>query len=127
MDVQYWRKDNIEQMVAALSAKNWEVAKTYYAPDMLYRVGSGEPMYGPQAAVDFLDGFYQTATPADHELRGAWQIDDRTAIVEMDAHYTRNRDGKKIVVACCDVYRFDDAGLIAEWRVYPDISPMFQE
>ncbi|NJK59700.1 MAG: nuclear transport factor 2 family protein [Oscillatoriales cyanobacterium SM2_1_8] len=118
--------EKVETMVGALTANDWERAKTFYAADMLYRVGSGEPMYGPQAAVDFLSNFYQTVTPADHELRGAWQMDDRTVVVEMDARYNRVADGKKISVACCDVYRFNEAGLIAEWRVYPDITPVFQ-
>lgn len=115
----------VEQMVAYLTEQNWESFYPYFTADLFYKVGASEPMIGAQAAAEYLAKFYQIVKPADHVVRGAWQTDDRTVIIEMDAHYHRLADQKAILVPCCDVYRFK-GDLIHEWRVYPDVADIYK-
>jgi len=115
----------VEAMVGYLTVEDWQSFYPYFTENLLYKVGASEPMIGAKAAADYLAKFYQTVKPADHVVRGAWQIDHRTVIIEMDAHYKRIADGQAIVVPCCDVYRFE-GDLISEWRVYPDASNVYK-
>jgi limonene-1,2-epoxide hydrolase len=117
--------DKVVKMVEALTIEDWEAFYPYFTNNLYYKVGANDPVYGAKAAANFLSSFYTVVKPTEHTLRGAWQIDDQTVIVEMDAHYRRIADGKHITVPCTDVYRFD-GDLIKEWRVYPDVAEVYK-
>ncbi len=107
---------------AAIVAQDWEAVKTHLADDIFYKVGSGEPRYGPQAVVDFFkETFKNTAVFAGHEVRKLWQEPDTIAI-EMDAYYEMVPNKERVTIACCDIYRME-GNKIKEWRVYADMSP----
>ena len=44
-------------------------------------------------------------------------------VAELLLHYTR-LDEAKLTLPCCTVFRLRD-GLIADYRIYMDISPMY--
>jgi limonene-1,2-epoxide hydrolase len=115
----------IEEMIGYLTVEDWESFYPYFTEKLYYKVGASEPMTGAKAAAEYLSNFYQTVKPSEHVVRGAWQIDDKTVIIEMEAHYKRIADQALIVVPCCDVYRFEGE-LISEWRVYPDVSNIYK-
>jgi ketosteroid isomerase-like protein len=112
--------NRVESMIGVLMQQKWEEFKPYFHEKLLYKVGAAEPVHGPQACADFLARVYTKLQPADHEVRGMWEIGN-VVIVEMDAKYKVIEDGRPVTVPCCDVYRFD-GNLIREWRVYPDAS-----
>ena len=105
--------------------KDWEQAKTLLTDDILYRVGSSEPMYGKQAVVDFLSSLFETqAQLVRHDVRKVLQEPDIISF-EMDSKYIRNKDNHHLSIACCDIYRLEGER-VKEWRVYADMSPFYQ-
>ncbi len=110
-----------EKMVTALMAQKWDEFLPFFSKDLFYKVGAAPPMHGPGARRDFLARVYRKLEFTRHDISGLYEIGN-VVIVEMDAHYTVIEDGSPVVVPCCDVYRFDENGLIKEWRVYPDAS-----
>jgi limonene-1,2-epoxide hydrolase len=119
------RIEKVERMVGHLTEENWEAMYPFFTEDLFYKVGANPPMHGAKAAAEYLASFYTIIKPAAHEVRGAWELEDGTVIIEMDAKYNRIADGKLITVPCCDVYRFE-GDLIKEWRVYPDVADVFK-
>ncbi|HEY9850431.1 MAG TPA: nuclear transport factor 2 family protein [Leptolyngbyaceae cyanobacterium] len=104
----------------------WEELKQYLTDDIFYKVGSGEPVYGKQAVVDFLSNMVSTTAKfQSHNVRKIWDEPGIVAI-EMDANYVRLRDQKKLKIACCDIYRMRD-NKVSEWRVYADMAPFFED
>lgn len=119
------RIEKVERMVGYLTEQNWEAMYPFFTEDLVYKVGSNPLISGAKAAAEYLASFYKIVKPAAHEVRGAWELEDGTVIIEMDAKYIRLADNKPITVPCCDVYRFE-GDLIKEWRVYPDVAEVFK-
>jgi len=112
----------VGELAQSVMAQDWEKVKTYLTDDIFYKVGSGEPVYGPQAVVDFFDRtFKNTAVFYGHDVRKVWQEADIISI-EMDAKYELVPSKKYVKIACCDIYRMR-GNKVSEWRVYADMSP----
>ncbi|WP_244887744.1 nuclear transport factor 2 family protein [Anabaena cylindrica] len=112
----------IGKMYEALHAENWEEFKTFFTPDLLYKVGANEPVIGPDACCNLLQHIYKVLKLTTHNSRGTWVVDN-TVILEMDANYVNKMDKRFVQVPCTDIYRFD-GDRIYEWRVYPDPSQL---
>ncbi|MBD2293150.1 nuclear transport factor 2 family protein [Anabaena sphaerica FACHB-251] len=112
----------VGELSAAIMAEDWEKVKTYLTDDLFYKVGSGAPMYGPNAVVDFFKHtFKTTAKFYGHDARKIW-IEPDIITIEMDAKYEMVGSKKHVTVACCDIYRMR-GNKVSEWRVYADMSP----
>jgi predicted ribosomally synthesized peptide with nif11-like leader len=112
----------VGELAQSVMAQDWEKVETYLTPDIFYKVGSGEPVYGPQAVVNFFKQvFNNTAVFYGHEVRKVWQEPDIITI-EMDAKYELVASKKYVTIACCDIYRLR-GNQVSEWRVYADMSP----
>ncbi|MBC1222987.1 Nif11-like leader peptide family natural product precursor [Nostoc sp. UCD121] len=113
---------SVGELAQFIMAQDWEKVKTYLTDDIFYKVGSGEPVYGPQAVVNFFKQvFRNTAVFSGHEVRKVWQEPDIITI-EMDAKYELVPSKKYVNIACCDIYRLR-GNQVSEWRVYADMSP----
>ena len=105
--------------------QDWEQAKALLSDDILYRVGSAEPVYGKQAVVDFLSSLFKNqAQLIRHDVRQVFEEPDIISF-EMDSKYIRNQDNHHLSIACCDIYRLEE-NRVKEWRVYADMSPFYE-
>jgi limonene-1,2-epoxide hydrolase/alkylhydroperoxidase/carboxymuconolactone decarboxylase family protein YurZ/catechol 2,3-dioxygenase-like lactoylglutathione lyase family enzyme len=114
--------DAVGNLAQAVIAQDWDTVKSYLTDDIYYKVGSGAPLYGKQAVVDFfIQTFKTTAVFTGHMVRKIWQEPDIITL-EMDAYYQMVASGKTVTIACCDIYRLR-GNQVSEWRVYADMSP----
>jgi ketosteroid isomerase-like protein len=97
----------------------------YLAPDAVMRFGNADPVHGRQACRDALQGFYDTIAGLRHEVSGQWE-DDASTVVEATVTYTRG-DGREVAVPVVTIYRTNSDDLIADYRVYIDLAPVFAE
>ena len=112
----------VGELASAVIAQDWNKVKSYLSDDILYKVGSGEPRYGPQEVVEFFkDTFRNIAVFTGHRVRKVWQEPD-VITLEMDAYYEMVGSRKRVTIACCDIYRMR-GNKVSEWRVYADMSP----
>jgi limonene-1,2-epoxide hydrolase len=112
----------VQELSQAIMDENWDKVKTYLADDLFYKVGSGEPMYGPEAVVNFFKHtFKNTAKFYGHDARKVWN-EPGIVTIEMDAKYELVGSKKHVKVACCDIYRMR-GNKVSEWRVYADMTP----
>jgi ketosteroid isomerase-like protein len=97
----------------------------YLAPDAVMRFGNADPIYGRQACRDALADFFETINALRHEVTEQWEHGEAT-IVEGVVNYTRS-DGHEVAVPVVTIYRTNVSDLIADYRVYIDLAPVFAE
>jgi ketosteroid isomerase-like protein len=98
---------------------------SYLAPDAVMRFGNAEPVNGRDACRDALAGFYDTIKGLRHQIVEQW-VHGSTTIVEAVVTYTRG-DDRQVDVPVVTVYRTNPEDLIADYRVYIDLAPVFAD
>ena len=70
-------------------------------------------------------GFFASLKGLRHEIHSVWTVDGDVVITEMTVHYER-LDGQQISLPCANIFRLRD-GLIADYRIFMDVAPLFAE
>ena len=97
----------------------------YLAPDVVMRFGNAEPVRGREGCRDALASFYDMIAGLRHDLVEQWEQPPAT-IVESNVTYTR-KDGREATVPVVTIYRTDADDLIADYRVFIDLAPVFAD
>jgi hypothetical protein len=97
----------------------------YLAEDAVMRFGNADPVHGRQACRDALQTFYDTIGGLRHDVVEQWQQGGAT-IVEADVTYTL-KDGREVTVPVVTIYRANEADVIADYRVFIDLAPVFAQ
>jgi ketosteroid isomerase-like protein len=113
---------NMFRDIDRMDAAAWAA---YLAPDAVMRFGNADPVHGREACRDALAGFYDTIGGLRHEISEQWEHGAAT-IVEATVTYTR-QDGRDVAVPVVTIYRTNADDLIADYRVYVDLAPLFAE
>ena len=74
---------------------------------------------------DALAGFYATIGGLHHDIVEQWE-QGRATIVEGLVTYTR-QDGLDVSVPVVTIYRTNGDDLIADYRIYGDLTPVFAD
>lgn len=108
----------IQQMRQAYAGKNYDLFKSFFTKDALYRPGTVAEIRGPDAILEFyLGNIAATVTINQMDPRHTWEVEN-AVIVEYDMEITHRQSNQTDRFPCVDIYQF--AGdQIDEWRVYP--------
>lgn len=106
----------------AIDAKDVDGLLDHLAPDAIQRFGNQEPLRGHEQIRAANAAFYSAIDSLSHEVTGLWEWDD-TVVVRIDATYTR-LDGVAVTVPAVSIMR-ESGGLIAEYQVFADMTPVF--
>jgi ketosteroid isomerase-like protein len=112
-------------MFADIDRMDADAWASYLAPDAVMRFGSADAVHGREACRDALASFYELIEGLRHDVVAQWDPGD-ASIVEAKVTYTR-KDARRVTVPVVTIYRTDDADLIADYRVYIDLAPVFAE
>jgi ketosteroid isomerase-like protein len=85
--------------------------------------GDGDPMYGRAAIEAGNAAFFAAVKGLSHQVRREWTAGD-TAIAVTDVTCTR-LDDKRVTLPAVSIWRVGADGLIADFRVYADLAPVF--
>jgi ketosteroid isomerase-like protein len=113
---------NMFRDIDRMDADAWAA---HLAPDAVMRFGNADPVHGREACRDALAGFYDMIGGLRHEISDQWKHGDAT-IVEATVTYTR-QDGRDVAVPVVTIYRTNVDDMIADYRVYIDLAPVFAE
>ncbi|QJY47734.1 AtaL-like protein [Pseudonocardia broussonetiae] len=94
-----------------------------FAPDGTMVFANGDPMVGPDAIVAGVGGFFSTIDGLSHRILHEWHEGD-ASVAQLETTYDR-KDGKQVTVPVVSIIRRRDDGLVADYRVYFDIAPVF--
>jgi ketosteroid isomerase-like protein len=111
--------------LTAVDAGDMPSAVRLMTDDVYFRFGSAEPTVGHEGVVEGVAALAPTVVSLSHEIHQIWTVDESGPVVisEMEATYQR-RDGSALTLPCIDVFRLRD-GLIADCRIYMDVTPVF--
>ncbi len=84
---------------------------------------NAEPLTGRAAIVEGLGAFYTTIAGLRHEVARELTVGSDT-LVEATVTYTR-LDGALVTIPAATVIHRDDSGLIDQYRVYFDTTPVY--
>jgi ketosteroid isomerase-like protein len=113
----------ITAVLAAIDAGDLAAATRQLCDDVTILFGNLEPLVGAAMFTQLFQQFASSLRAVRHEIHDIWPAanDPDVLIATLTAHYTRT-DGRRVSLPCCNVFRMR-GGLIAEYRVYMDISP----
>jgi hypothetical protein len=106
--------------IERMDARAWA---EYLAPDAVMRIGNDDPIYGRDGCRAAVESFYARIDGLRYDLVELWEHGEAT-IVEASVTYTRT-DRREVTLPVVTIYRTDANDLIADYRVYTDIAPVF--
>jgi ketosteroid isomerase-like protein len=113
------------QMFNDIDRMDAEAWASHLAPDAVMRFGNADPVYGREACRDALAAFYGQIDGLAHHVIEQWEHGEAT-IVEANVTYTRT-DELEVTVPVVTIYRTNARDLIADYRVYIDLAPVFAQ
>jgi ketosteroid isomerase-like protein len=117
-------EDAVRTLFAAVDAGDLNVALQTMTDDVRFSFGSTPATRGAAGFAASAAVLADMVKSMSHDLSTIWttQGADPAVICEMTVTYHRH-DGTMVSLPCVNVFRFRDA-LIADYRIYMDISPV---
>ena len=111
-------------LFAAIDAKDAASFAAYLTEDAVFRFGSAPPVHGRETIREAVDGFFATIAGCRHTIRNSFHS-AATRVCEGDVTYRRH-DGSEVTVPFADIFEYED-DLIAHYKIYIDISPLYPD
>jgi len=113
---------DVAQIFADIDSLDPAKFVAHLTPDARFRFGNADPVTGREAVAEAVVGFFATIDGMQHHILSSWQVGD-TVIVQIDVEYLR-KDGKSVITPNADILIFD-GGLVRDWQIYIDITPVY--
>jgi len=110
------------QIFGAFDERNIAALEALVTDDVRLRLGNAEAVDGKAAFATALQAFFASVAAFRHVVQDVWSAGS-ILIAELEVHYTRH-DGGEVAIPCCNVFLLRD-GLVAEYRVYIDMTPVY--
>ena len=111
-------------LFAAIDAKDTKAFLGFLTEDALFRFGSAPAVQGREAIHAAVEGFFGTIAGSAHVV-GKSIRDGATLVCEGEVTYRRH-NGTEITLPFTDVLEYD-GHLIADYKIYMDINPLYAE
>jgi ketosteroid isomerase-like protein len=113
------------ELLAALDARDPDTALTFLAEDIAFRFCSAEASVGRAAVASAAATMAGVVASMSHKMLAVWATGepDPAVICETAVTYVRH-DGSEVTLPCVSIFRVRD-GLVADYRIYMDINPVF--
>jgi ketosteroid isomerase-like protein len=113
----------LKRLFAAIDSMASERFAAFLTEDAIFRFGSAPPVQGRSAIEAAVAAFFSGIAGCQHTLRHSWSDGD-SLVCEGEVRYTR-KDGSDISLPFADVFELQGK-LIAAYRIYIDITPLFE-
>jgi ketosteroid isomerase-like protein len=113
------RATELFEAIDRMDADGWV---SHLASDVVMRFANEDPVYGGDACRAQARILFASVTGLSHHILAFWEHGD-TTIVETSVTVTLD-DARRIPLPMVTIYRTDRVGLIADYRVYLDPSPL---
>jgi len=111
-------------LFAAIDANDAAAFVGYLTEDAVFRFGSAPQVRGRANVQAAVDGFFGTIAGCSHNVQKVLSSGS-TQVCEGDVTY-RRQDGSEITLPFTDVFEYD-GDLIAHYKIYMDIAPLFAD
>jgi len=115
-------KDWAKQLFTIIDRKDAEGFSLFFTADAIFRFANAPAVSGKENIRKAVQDFFVAIKGLRHRVTGVWEFEN-IVVCEGEVTYTR-LDDKIITVPFVDIFRMQD-GLIADYRIYIDIAPLF--
>ena len=112
-----------EQLFDDLDRFDGEAWVAHLAPDVVMQFGNEDPVYGRANCRARAQSLFHSVRSISHEHVARWEHGDAT-IAETRVTFVLP-DDSSVTIPMVTIYRTDSHGLIADYRVYLDPSPLW--
>jgi ketosteroid isomerase-like protein len=112
----------VRNLFAAVDARDPARVGDLATDGVTFRFGSADPIAGKEALVAASREFSAAIAGIHHEITQLWEPEPGTVVTELQVTYRRH-DGSELTLPCCNIFRLRD-GLIDDYRIYMDITPV---
>ena len=115
----------IRAMFTASDSGNIDGLLNFLTDDVVLVFGNADPVRGKAAVEAQARQVTSRLKGVRHEIHDIWQTGENADVViaRMTVHYSR-LDGSIVSLPCCNIFRMS-GGLIADYRIYMDVNPVF--
>jgi len=113
---------SVDGLFRAIDARDAVKFADFLTADAVFRFGSAAPVFGREAIVHAVDGFFASIRAVEHRPLWEWAALD-SLVCEGEVTYTRH-DGSRITLPFVNVFRMRGS-LIEDYRVYIDMAPLY--
>jgi ketosteroid isomerase-like protein len=114
----------LDGLFQAIDAKDTDRFTSYLTEDAEFRFGSAPSVRGREAVGGAVGAFFESIAGLSHSVAKVWR-DDSSLACEGEVCYRRH-DGTEVIVPFVDVFELEDQ-LIASYKIYIDIAPLYAE
>lgn len=114
---------NAQYIFAAIDRRDAAALAKLFAHDAVMTFGNRDPMRGRNAIATGSAAFLTSIAGLRHRIINQWVVGQDT-IAETEVTYTR-RDGGKVTIPAVSIWRTAVDGMIANYRVFVDLAPVF--
>jgi ketosteroid isomerase-like protein len=114
----------LDKLFTAIDAKDAAEFATFLAEDGVFRFGSAPTVTGRAAIQKAVAEFFDTIDGLAHSVSKVWR-DEHSLVCEGEVCY-RRLDGREVIVPFVDVFECAE-GLIASYKIYMDIAPLYAD
>lgn len=115
-------KDLLEQIFKVIDKKDAAGFVKFLTEDALFKFGNAQTVAGKVNIENAVLGFFSSIEGLKHRIVDVW-MQDGVIICEGEVTYTR-KDHYELTLPFTDIFRMKN-GLICDYRIYMDISPLF--
>ena len=112
-----------DHVFALVDKRDAEGFAALFAPYGRFVFGNADPIVGPAAVAAAVGAFFAGLDGLRHEIRNRWETGADT-VAEVVVEYDR-RDGSSVRVPAVTIFTREADGLIADYRIYVDLAPLF--
>ena len=113
---------DIGGLFEAIDAQDGAAFVGFLTDDAVFRFGSAPAVQGRVAVQAAVEGFFGSIAGLSHTIHKTLRHAD-TLVCEGEVTYTR-QDGSRISIPFANVFEYD-GDLIAKYKIYIDISPLY--
>jgi ketosteroid isomerase-like protein len=119
------RAGMIRTMFAAGDSGNTDRMLSFLTDDVVLVFGNTDAVRGKAAVEAKASQVKSGLKGVRHDIHDIWQVGENADVViaRMTVHYDR-LDGNTVSVPCCNIFRMR-GDLIADYRIYIDVNPVF--
>jgi ketosteroid isomerase-like protein len=115
-------KDWLKQLFIIIDRKDVKGFASFFTVNAIFRFANAPAVSGKENIRKAVYDFFSAIKGLRHNIARIWEFED-VVICEGEVTYTR-LDNKQLTVPFVDVFR-TEKGLIADYRIYIDISALF--
>ena len=115
---------DIGGMFAAIDSLDGDAFVAYLTENAVFRFGSAPPVQGRAAIKAAVEGFFGTIAGCTHAIDRTF-ADGDALVCEGEVTYRRH-DGSEVTLPFTDIFDYE-SGLIASYRIFIDVAPLYAD